>query len=181
MSWLRHDDMRSLNRKIGQLGDAEYRALDALMEFVSRSKMDGTFDQHEIKLAAYLTPNGPKRVTQRQLNRYLELGLVDDNTDPANPHQYKIHDWDTYNPKDPTAAERMRNYRRNQDRNADRNENVTHARASRPVPNNGSTEGSSVSNKSQSQEPSTTSRARETLTTLDFGAALPFPPAGPHD
>lgn len=62
-----------------------------------------------------------------------------------------VHDWDDYNPSDPTAADRMRRYRerqeqaknerkdrnepRNEPRNTSRNETVTRAHGSRPVRN----------------------------------------------
>lgn len=142
MSWGRRDDMRSLNPKIGQLTDAEYRALDGLMDYVCRSHMDGSFSRVDLKFATYLTPKGPRHVTQRVIDKLIQVGLVDPVENPANPHDYYIHDWLEYNPKDPTAAERMRNYRRNKDRNGDRNATVTRARAARPVP------------QSQSQSPS---------------------------
>lgn len=140
MAWLRHDDQRCLNRKIGQLTDVEYRALDGLHEYCARARNGGNFARTDLHFALYVTPRGPRHVTQKHLNSFVKHGLVD-----LTEEGFKVHDWDVYQPKDPTAAERMQRHR---DRNADRNGTVTDAvtpaspdrdsRArgpSRPVPN----------------------------------------------
>lgn len=119
MSWLRRDDQRCLNRKIGQLNDREYRALDALHEYVARKKSGGNFELFELKHAVFVTPSGPRRVTESHLETFISAGLVD-----IDGEGFKVHDWDVYQPKDPTAADRMQRYR---ERNAARNGTVTDA------------------------------------------------------
>lgn len=115
MAWLRIDDQRCLNRKIGMLTDGEYRALDGLYSYLTRARVGGEFTLSELPFALYITPSGPKRVTRRHLEKFLKARLID-KTETG----YKAHDWDEYQPKDPTAADRMRRHRA-------RNNTVTNA------------------------------------------------------
>jgi hypothetical protein len=113
MSWLRIDDQMPLNGKVGRLTDTEYRALVALWAYCSRRKTErnrrqseGFFDPIEVRFAIYATPTGPKSVTNRQLKRFLDLGLVQ-----VQGEGFVVHNWRKYQPKDPTSAERMRRFR----------------------------------------------------------------------
>lgn len=107
MSWLRIDDSMPLNGKLGDLTDSEYRALLALWAYCSRKQNGGMFSLEEIRHAIYATPRGPKCVRSVQLGRFLDLGLVatDDGV------VFAVNDWEKYQPRDGTAAERMRRYR----------------------------------------------------------------------
>lgn len=107
MSWLRIDDQMPLNGKVGELTDAEYRALVALWAYCSRKRNGGSFYPRELLHAVYTTPRGPRHVRESHLERFCELSLV-----VADGDVYLVNDWDRYQPKDPTAAERMRRYRK---------------------------------------------------------------------
>lgn len=106
MSWLRIDDSMPLNGKVGELTDAEYRALVALWAYCSRKRNGGEFDREELRHAIYTTPRGPRAVKDIQLDRFLQLGLVNSTNGVC-----AVNDWSKYQPKDPTAAERMRRHR----------------------------------------------------------------------
>lgn len=107
MSWLRIDDQMALNRKIGELSDADYRALHALWSYCVRAKNDGDFTLDEIRHAAYTTPRGARFVRHQHVSRFTELGLV--NTEDG--VIFSVNDWRTYQPVDPTSAERKRRWR----------------------------------------------------------------------
>lgn len=110
MSWLRIDDQITTNGKLGELTDAEFRALLALWAYCSRRQNDGSFFERELKHAIYTSPSGPRRVTEKHLQRFCELSLVVPDGDV-----YLVNDWRRYQPRDPTSAERQRAWR---DRNA---------------------------------------------------------------
>jgi hypothetical protein len=110
MSWLRIDDGMPLNGKVGRLTDTEYRALVALWAYCSRTQSEGFFDPTEIQFAIYATPTGPRSVKNRQLKRFVYLGLVE-----TRDKGFVIHNWRKYQPKDPTSAERMRRLRARQE------------------------------------------------------------------
>lgn len=107
MSWLRLDDSIAINGKLGVLTDSELRALLALWSYCSRKRNGGSFCLDELPQAIYTTPRGPKCVRPQQLHRYVEVGLV--NTDDG--VVFSVNDWATYQPKDPTSAERKRRWR----------------------------------------------------------------------
>lgn len=106
MSWLRMDDHFPMNGKLGELSDAELRALLALWAYCSRRQNDGVFFDRELKHAIYATPRGPRRVTAKHLERFCELSLVVPDGDV-----FVVNDWRKYQPKDPTSAERQRAWR----------------------------------------------------------------------
>lgn len=108
MSWLRIDDQMLINQKVGHLSDTEFRSLIALWSHCARKKNGGgTFSLDELRFAIYTTPRGPKSVRPVQVSRFVELGLV--TTDDG--ERFTVNDWSKYQPKDPTAADRMRAYR----------------------------------------------------------------------
>lgn len=114
MAWTRHDDGEALDRKIGELTDAEYRGRHALIQFCAREYKDhGVFPAGDINHAAYATPKGPRAVTKKTLARFQELGLVrnrDAYTDdeivmlglehewPEGDDRLRVHHWEKYNP-----------------------------------------------------------------------------------
>lgn len=85
-----------------------------------------------------------RNATPAFLNRCFEVELLDLKDDGSG--DYIVHDWEQYNPKDPTAADRMKRLRqrqkedhdRNEPRNGERNENrnvtVPRAQARARVP-----------------------------------------------
>lgn len=132
MAWLRIDDLAVLNPKIGELAAEDFRALVALWSYCARRRNDGRFTQTEIKHMGYATPKGVANVDQRHLQTFTKAGLITPLGRRAK--EYEVNDWRIYQPKDATAADRMRAYRdRNADRNTTRNGNVT-SRARDPVP-----------------------------------------------
>lgn len=117
MSWLRIDDHFMTHPKIRALNDSQFRVYLRLICVCS---------QHENPTIDAGILREVQGLRQPLLERLAELGLLDRNS--ANPHQYTVHNWNRYRPKDATAAERMRNYRRNKTRNASSNDTVTRAR-----------------------------------------------------
>jgi hypothetical protein len=121
VSWLREDDHETLDPKIGELTDAEYRALHALRQFVAREYHDtGVFPPERAKHAIYTTPRGPRAPNQGATHKFLKLGLL------RNYHSYtdaervalaitdwpegwlRIHHWEKYNaPRGERLAERV--------------------------------------------------------------------------
>lgn len=97
MSWLRLDDGFAAHPKIAALTDAEFRGWLRLLCWCAQ------YRTREI-------PNGITTVlpgiNKKRLDRFYHLGLID-----AGDHGYEVHDWETYNPKDPGAADRVRRYR----------------------------------------------------------------------
>lgn len=108
MSWLRIDDAISVNGKLGDLSDADFRALVALWSYCSRKRNGGTFTLDEIRHAVFTTPRGPRSVKPESVSRYVELGLV--NTEDG--AVFSVNDWSRYQPADPTGADRQRSWRK---------------------------------------------------------------------
>lgn len=104
MSWLRIDDQRCLHPKVGELSDREYRALDALYEYCARTNNSGYYHEADLRHAVYVTPTGPRSPTRKTNEKWLQIGLVDEVAGGL----YRVHDWDDYQPKDPTGAQRKR-------------------------------------------------------------------------
>jgi hypothetical protein len=107
MSWLRIDDAMPVNGKLGDLTDAEFRALLALWAYCARKGNGGTFVLDELRHAIYTTPRGPRCVRNEHLSRFLEVGLVATEDGGV----FAVNDWGKYQPKDPTSAERKRRWR----------------------------------------------------------------------
>ena len=110
MSWHRVDDSASLNPKFSRLTDAEHRALTAgLWLYCARQRNGGHFTLEELPAMAYVTPKGPRAVTVQDVRSFIRYGLVDNENGDGN--SFQVHDWETYNPKDATGADRMRRMR----------------------------------------------------------------------
>ena len=136
MAWLRLDDGFYTHPKVLKLSRQERWTWVEVLCFCARYDTGG-----EIPTA--ISEALPK-VNPAFLSKCVDIGLVDTTDEPA----FHIHDWKTYNPKDPTNAVRQQRYRSrngasNGDRNGEVTENVTdenvttvtpRARASRPVP-----------------------------------------------
>jgi hypothetical protein len=114
VAWTRHDDGEVLDRKIGELTDAEYRGRHALIQLCAREYKDhGLFPAGDIRFAAWASPKGPRSVTVRMLVRFQELGLVRSRSDysddeivmlglehewPEDDDRLRVHNWEKYNP-----------------------------------------------------------------------------------
>lgn len=107
MAWLRIDDQCVLNSKIGELTDREFRALFALWSICARTKNAGLLNIAEAKHAAYTTPQGARSVTLAQVQRFVDLGLLNS----LDEEIVEVNDWQQYQPKDPTKAERQARWR----------------------------------------------------------------------
>lgn len=109
MSWLRLDDSAVINPKIGQLTDRQFRALIALWSYCARRGNGGRFRISELQHMIIATPRGSSHVDHASIMAMITAGLV------TRPRGYagvlEVKDWAQYQPKDPTAAERMRRYR----------------------------------------------------------------------
>ena len=126
MAWLRLDDEVVLNPKVGELKDSEFRSLIALWCYCAKRRNEGLVSMSELSRIILASPSRPRRVSEATILRFIEVGLVD--LVEGEPEMVQVKDWSHYQPKDPTAADRMRAYRaRNADRNADRNATVTRA------------------------------------------------------
>lgn len=138
MAWLRIDDGFTRHPKLLALGSKSDRW--TWLEVLVYCAQFNTSGELPAQLAEVVPGATPKFV-----ERAVAAGLIDVETDGA----MRVHDWKTYNPNDPTAAERMqrlRNKNRNNARNEHRNENVTvtgpraQERARGPSPKNSPTE-----------------------------------------
>jgi len=109
VAWVRVDDGLPTNRKYGLLTVSEQAGLIAIWCFLAKSGGDGTFTLDELPRINYHAGGKTYSVTAAQVKRYAELALVDPLDDG---NGFVIHDWDDYQPKDPTAADRMRQYRK---------------------------------------------------------------------
>jgi hypothetical protein len=120
MSWGRFDDSVSSNPKLSELNDRERRILgDGLWAYCARERNGGHFNVKELHHAYYHARLKTYRCTNAHLHHFIELGLVDDLGDG----QYKVHNWERYQPQDPTAAERQRRHRAKQQRDSHNRDN----------------------------------------------------------
>lgn len=109
MAWLRLDDGFTEHRKVVALKRADRWTWLELLTYCARQSNGGHVPQGVCDVLRWVTP--------KFLTRCAELGLLDVMEDG-----YRVHDWNVYNPKDATAAERMQRHRA---RNANRNDGVT--------------------------------------------------------
>jgi hypothetical protein len=100
MAWLRVDDGLAEHRKILLLKRSERWTWMELLCYVARQNNGGHVPEGVGDVLRHVKP--------AFLQRCHELGLVD-----LEDGIYVVHDWNEYNPKDPTAPERMKRYRRN--------------------------------------------------------------------
>lgn len=111
MSWLRIDDGFSRHPKVTALTYKDRWVWMGVLCYCARYETDGW-------LPANIREHEPG-ATDRFLQRCDELGLLDDE-----PDGWRVHDWKTYGPKDPTAAERQAAWRKRK-RNGRVTEEVT--------------------------------------------------------
>ena len=129
MAWLRIDDGFPEHRKVLALKRSQRWTWMELLAYSARQNNGGFVPKSISDVLRHVTPTFLKNAENAGLLDPVENG-------------YKVHDWDVYNPKDPTNAVRQQRYR-NARRNGEVTENVTdenvtnvtpRARASRPVP-----------------------------------------------
>lgn len=107
MSWLRIDDGFTKHPKFeGWPPTAKWAWLE-VMEYCARYRTQGRIPT-DLNLL-------PRSVTQNLINRAHKSGWCTTGTDGA---QW-VNDWTTYNPTDPTKAERQARWRKNRDTNGD--------------------------------------------------------------
>lgn len=99
MSWLRVDDAFTSNSKIAQLTDAEFRVWMRLLCHCARAK-DPTVDA--------ATMNEVAGLTKARVSLFASLGVIDEIGS-----SWVVHDWQQYQPKDATGAERQAKWRAN--------------------------------------------------------------------
>jgi len=99
MSWLRIDDGFSLHPKVTALTHKERWTWLDILCYSARYQTGGWLPENIREHVAGATP--------RLIARCLELGLLDDVDG-----ELRVHDWDTYAPKDPTGAERQAAWRK---------------------------------------------------------------------
>jgi hypothetical protein len=115
--WLRVDDGFTGNRKILALGTDQRRWTWMRILCYAAHQSSPEIPHH---IGHEINGATPKYIAD-----LLEIGLLDED----GPHNYVIHDWDDYNPKDPTNPMRQARYRqrqRNAQSNATSNAEVTH-------------------------------------------------------
>lgn len=118
MPWLRLDERFATNPKVAALSNLEFRVWVRAMLYCSTHRTDG-----KLPVSAEV-----KELTDAMRKTFRSLKLLD----VKRGFDY-VHDWDEYNPSDPTAAERAKRYRvtkasrleRDEHRDADRDETVT--------------------------------------------------------
>jgi hypothetical protein len=96
------------NRKVGELDCRQKVALLALWSWCSRQRSGGVFKLSDLPYCVYMDANKPRHVLDTELREFVRLALVDPLPDGET---FQVHDWSEYQPKDMTAAERMRKWR----------------------------------------------------------------------
>lgn len=100
MSWLRIDDGYDTHPKLLELTEAQRWRWTRVLIHCARHRTEG-----HVKPAVLKDLGLGRTVT-----RLLQLGLLESNGDAG----YLVHDWSTFNPKDPTKAERQARWRATQ-------------------------------------------------------------------
>ena len=111
MAWLRIDDGFPENRKVLALPRRERWTWLEVMAYCARQQNGGQVPNSSSDIVRHATPAFIQAAFDAGLLVLTDTG-------------YEVHDWDEYNPKDPTNAVRQQRYR-NAKRNAEVTENVT--------------------------------------------------------
>jgi hypothetical protein len=129
VAWLRVDDGFPEHAKLLALRRTDRWTWVEVLAYCARQNNGGVVPNGVHDVVKYATP--------LFLEKCADAGLLD-----VTDSGYVVHDWEDYNPRDPTNAVRQQRYRRRHS-NAQVTENVTEenvttvtprARASRPVP-----------------------------------------------
>jgi hypothetical protein len=100
----------------GELSDAEFRAWLGLLTYVARFRgeanpRDGEFPRDWAKYTSYAKPRGRGRVTPKQLERFIELGLLEPLIDEDGKEWLRVVDWRDVHPLEWTGAIRQASHR----------------------------------------------------------------------
>ena len=99
MAWLRIDDGFADHPKLVELGKPEHRwTWLEVLAYCARQKTQGRIPREIGDVI--------RRANPAFIRRCVEVGLVDLDEDI-----HRVHDWDDYNPKDPTKADRQARWR----------------------------------------------------------------------
>ncbi len=98
MAWLRVDDGMTEHRKVLGLPRKDRWTWLELLAYVARQNNGGHVPDGVCDVLRWVTPTFLKTCSN--------LGLLDENETG-----YAVHDWDDYNPKDPTKTERQARWR----------------------------------------------------------------------
>jgi len=101
---------------IGQLTHVEFRAWLALLTYVARwrgecNHLDGEFPRRWHRFAKYAKPGVQGRVTKRQVERFVELGLLEELVDEDGAEWLRVDDWRDLRPLEWTGAQRQERWR----------------------------------------------------------------------
>lgn len=109
MSWLRLDDGFAEHPKLLELSDRQFRVWLRLLLYCARFRTGGVVTDVVLRHL---------RVKNELLSVFVSVSLLDENDGV-----FEVHDWNAYNPTDPSNAERQARYRARQseDRNGSRN------------------------------------------------------------
>ena len=103
MAWLKVDDGLAEHRKLLPLKRSERWTWMEVLCYVARQNNGGHVPPSIHQVLRHATPTF--------LTRCHELGLLDVEEGTG---VYVVHDWEEYNPKDKTAADRQRRFRQRQ-------------------------------------------------------------------
>ncbi len=124
MTWLRIDDAFPQHPKLVELARSDRWTWLEILAYCARYKTEGRVPSAIREAVPAASP--------KLLARFVDVGLLDEHE-----HGLEVHDWRDYNPKDPTAADRVKRYRHRNggvtepvtealhDRNVERNAGVT--------------------------------------------------------
>lgn len=100
MAWLRLDDHFSRHPKIGRMNDRQFRTWVMLLCWCADYRTGGRVD-----------PDAASNSVVHCDNRFLEFCRANGLLDLLEDGTLMVHDWDAYNPADPTADVRMKRHR----------------------------------------------------------------------
>lgn len=109
MSWLRLDDGFAQHPKVADLTDREFRAWVKLLLYCARYRTEGDVTEAALRELG---------VGKAARDTFVSVGLLD-----VEETEWHVHDWSSYNPSDPTNADRQARFRakRRQKRNGGSN------------------------------------------------------------
>lgn len=109
MSWVKHTDQRSINRKMRHLSDAAYRLDDEAIQWASRNMTDGRIPAEDFDdIGKHPTPRAAAELVDRGRWHTAEQGWCGSRyCAPPGKDGWVIHDYLEYNPsRDKAVAER---------------------------------------------------------------------------
>ena len=119
-SFVRVDSLFLESVVIGQLTASELRSFLALLSYVARwrgecNPVNGTFPRKWVTFATYAKLGGLGRVTPKQLEKFLALGLLVELEDDDGRQFLGVVDWRDVHPREWTGAIRQARWREEHD------------------------------------------------------------------